>query len=364
MEAQFHALPPLKRFRLLQQQQNQQEEHQKSDQAAVVSSQLPSKKRKESRAADSLPFRMSSTNYCLPAKKRVWALQPDSISGKPLFPIDLNVEYQPFFKEENEEKREKIPVVENADFGIESSEVEDKENKDPVVEQIKESNKNTECLEDAEKVGRKEEEGLEEDDGIVCAICQSTDGDPSDPIVFCDGCDLMVHATCYGNPLIKGIPEGDWFCTQCSVSQSSETENNNTSTFSCCLCPLKGGALKPTKNGRWAHIVCALFVPEVFFEDPEGRERIDCSEIPKRRWNQRCYVCKSKRGCAIECSEPRCPLGFHVTCGLKEDLYIEYREGKKKGAIVAGFCKHHTQIWEKQQQTGKFKIVARDEENK
>jgi hypothetical protein len=44
----------------------------------------------------------------------------------------------------------------------------------------------------------------DDDDGIVCAVCQSTDGDPSDPIVFCDGCDLMVHATCYGNPLCEG----------------------------------------------------------------------------------------------------------------------------------------------------------------
>ncbi|KAK2987316.1 hypothetical protein RJ640_006404 [Escallonia rubra] len=44
-----------------------------------------------------------------------------------------------------------------------------------------------------------------------------------------------------------------------------------------------------------------------------------------------------------------------------EELCIEYREGRKKGVIVAGFCKSHTDLWDKQQQTGKFKIVARDE---
>lgn len=193
---------------------------------------------------------------------------------------------------------------------------------------------------------RKESES-EDDDGIVCAICQSTDGDPSDPIVLCDGCDIMVHASCYGNPLVKGIPEGDWFCAQCLVSRSSPSHEKKT--FSCCLCPNNGGAMKPTshRDGRWAHVVCAVFVPEVFFRDPEGRDGIDCSKIPKKRWRGKCYVCKKSSGCAIDCSEPKCPLAFHVTCGLKEDLCIEYREGRKKSAIVAGFCKSHSDLWMK-----------------
>jgi L-rhamnose mutarotase len=86
---------------------------------------------------------------------------------------------------------------------------------------------------------------------------------------------------------------------------------------------------------------------------------------------------------------------------LNEDVYIEYKEGKKKETIVAGFCKRHTELWDKvkkekknhyafqfkiligreisffygflmgssplflqQQQTGKFKIVAREEHRK
>lgn len=105
--------------------------------------------------------------------------------------------------------------------------------------------------------------------------------------------------------------------------------------------------MKHTRDGRWAHIVCALYVPEVFFKDPEGREGIDCSKVPKRRWKERCYVCKSSRGCAIQCSELKCPLAFHVTCGLNEDLCLEYREGRKQGAIVAGFCKTHSDLWKK-----------------
>jgi NuA3 HAT complex component NTO1 len=80
--------------------------------------------------------------------------------------------------------------------------------------------------------------------------------------------------------------------------------------------------------------------------DMEGREGINCSKVPKKRWEDKCCVCKSKSGCAVECSEPKCPLAFHVSCGLKEDLCIKYREGRKKDAIVAGFCKNHTELWE------------------
>ncbi|KAL8140260.1 hypothetical protein V2J09_006281 [Rumex salicifolius] len=204
-----------------------------------------------------------------------------------------------------------------------------------------------------------QEEGAipEEDDGIVCAVCGSTDGDPSDPIVLCDGCELMVHASCYGNPLIQGVPEGDWFCARC-LSSCHNSE--------CCrLCPVAGGAMKPTKDGRWAHLVCALYVPEVFFKDPVGRDGIDCSELPVDGYKEACYVCSAPAsdGCAIQCSEPNCKLAFHVTCGLTQGLCIEYTQGRRKTskAIVHGFCQEHTQLWNKQQQTGKFKIVARDE---
>ncbi|GFP78695.1 bromodomain and phd finger-containing protein 3 [Phtheirospermum japonicum] len=98
---------------------------------------------------------------------------------------------------------------------------------------------------------------------------------------------------------------------------------------------------------------------------PLGREGIDCGKVPRRRWERKCCVCElEKNGCVIDCSEPKCGLAFHVSCGLKEELCIEYRQGKKKkseGAVVAAFCRAHTDLWKKQEQTGKFKIVARDE---
>lgn len=298
MDPKFHALPPQKRLRLIHQQQQEQEQQQPS----LPFSCLPAKKRKETRDPPVFPSSADESSYSLPAKKRVWALPPDLIPQKPQF--DLNADY----KEEEQQEEEK----EEKEFNV----------------------------------GNEAEEEEEEDDGIVCAVCQSTDGDPSDPIVLCDGCDLMVHVSCYGSPLTQGIPDGDWFCAQCKEKKAS-SEKSDVS-FSCCLCPVKGGAMKPTgENDKWAHVVCALFVPEVFFRDPEGREGVDCSKVPESRRERKCYLCKTTDGCAIDCSEPKCRLSFHVTCGLNEDLCIEYREGKKKGAVVAGFCRTHTDLWKR-----------------
>jgi NuA3 HAT complex component NTO1 len=182
---------------------------------------------------------------------------------------------------------------------------------------------------------------VEDDDGVLCAVCGSTDGHASDPIVFCDGCDLMVHASCYGNPLAQSIPDGDWFCSVCFAKKSKAVARP-----SCCLCPAKGGAMKRTTEGQWAHISCALLVPEVFFQDPDGRDGVDCSGVPAHRFTKECYICESSIGCALECSQPKCSRGFHVSCGLDGGLCIEYRE-EKRGAIVAGFCREHTELWQK-----------------
>ncbi|CAK7268901.1 origin recognition complex subunit 4 [Sporothrix epigloea] len=50
-------------------------------------------------------------------------------------------------------------------------------------------------------------------DDEVCAICSKPDSEPPNEIVFCETCDLAVHQQCYNIP---HIPEGDWFCKNCT----------------------------------------------------------------------------------------------------------------------------------------------------
>ena len=54
------------------------------------------------------------------------------------------------------------------------------------------------------------------------------------------------------------MPAGTWVCRTCLRCSSA-------SPPSCCLCPVTGGALKQTNDGRFAHIVCARWIPEVRF---------------------------------------------------------------------------------------------------
>lgn len=64
------------------------------------------------------------------------------------------------------------------------------------------------------------------------------------------------------------------------VSQSSTYRSK-----SCILCPNEGGAFKQTVNGEWAHLLCAIWVPEtrvandVFMEPITGVDKIN-----KQRW--------------------------------------------------------------------------------
>lgn len=88
-------------------------------------------------------------------------------------------------------------------------------------------------------------------------------------MVFCDCCNICVHQACYG---ITSIPEGSWLCRTCSLSQRPD----------CVLCPNKGGAMKCTRSGqKWAHVSCALWIPEVSIGCVERMEPITkISSIP------------------------------------------------------------------------------------
>eukprot|EP00070_Physeter_catodon_P042888 XP_028349782.1 lysine-specific demethylase 4C isoform X7 [Physeter catodon] len=91
-------------------------------------------------------------------------------------------------------------------------------------------------------------------------------------LISCAKCRVRVHASCYGIPSHE-ICDG-WLCARCK---------RNAWTAECCLCNLRGGALKETKNNKWAHVMCAVAVPEVRFTNVPERTQIDVGRIPLQR---------------------------------------------------------------------------------
>ncbi|KAI8984752.1 hypothetical protein BDF20DRAFT_407260 [Mycotypha africana] len=149
-----------------------------------------------------------------------------------------------------------------------------------------------------------EEQGFPED--IQCAVCDDSECENSNAIVFCDGCNIAVHQDCYGIPY---IPEGQWLCRKCMVSPEQPV--------SCIFCPTEGGAFKQTTENQWGHLVCAMWIPEVGVGNSVYMEPIDnVDKIPKSRWKLTCYICKKEKGksACIQCDNKHCFTAFHVTC--------------------------------------------------
>ncbi|PWN18131.1 hypothetical protein BCV69DRAFT_253233, partial [Microstroma glucosiphilum] len=156
-------------------------------------------------------------------------------------------------------------------------------------------------------------EPLTGNEDTQCAICDDGECENSNAIVFCDGCNLAVHQDCYGIPY---IPEGQWLCRKCTVSPDR--------AVSCILCPSEGGAFKQTTQGKWAHLLCGLWIPETSVSNQVYMEPIDSVEkIPKARWKLQCYLCRSRHGACIQCDNKTCFTAFHVTCARKASLLIK-----------------------------------------
>lgn len=151
------------------------------------------------------------------------------------------------------------------------------------------------------------------------AVNSSVDKEGLSQILTCENCKVTVHASCYG---VSDVPRNkkNWTCTRCTRNQLSAE---------CCLCCLRGGALKPTTNGKWCHVVCALALPEVKFVNIHKREPINVDTITVERARLKCMFCQPLQnsdksyGACIQCSNGRCTSSFHVTCAYAAGVMFE-----------------------------------------
>lgn len=150
----------------------------------------------------------------------------------------------------------------------------------------------------------------------TCAICDDSEGENSNAIVFCDGCNLAVHQGIWAGsvstapnsldlkivmvfhtfPKASGYVENAQFHQRIllyvRLSRPATSFGLNVVVQSCILCPNEGGAFKQTVLGEWVHLLCAIWVPEtrvaneVFMEPITGVDKIS-----KQRWKLVRRVC-------------------------------------------------------------------------
>ncbi|XP_077461886.1 protein AF-17-like isoform X2 [Stigmatopora argus] len=173
-----------------------------------------------------------------------------------------------------------------------------------------------------------------------CCVCSDERGWAENPLVYCDGhgCNVAVHQACYG---IVQVPTGPWFCRKCESQERA-------ARVRCELCPHKDGALKRTDSGGWAHVVCALYIPEVQFANVLTMEPIILQYVPHERYMKTCYICedhgresKAACGACMACNRQGCRQAFHVTCAQMAGLLCEEEGPEADNVKYCGYCKRH-----------------------
>jgi PHD-zinc-finger like domain/PHD-finger len=250
-----------------------------------------------------------------------------------------------------------------------------------------------------------------------CAICNSED-ETNDELLKCRDCRLVVHRKCYGQLGIRNAG-AKWSCDMCSNDRKESASVVGSSMdpasydYKCVLCPvdltprelvetprvshkkkndrererervekefavqlsetyrlqqknrgrptLPREPLKRTADNNWAHVTCALFIPEIKFS---SAKTLDAAEgVPfalRYRKADQCSVCKTNNGAAIQCHGVGCTKKFHVACALgagytfgfdvtpvkstRRDSVNVVIIGQESGMMTAAiWCKDHVQ---------------------
>lgn len=153
---------------------------------------------------------------------------------------------------------------------------------------------------------------------MLCEVCTNID---DDTIYTCCCCNVRVHTMCYGIDESVVEDQSNWLCSRCVAGVKD---------ISCVFCVRVNGAYKPTKDGRWVHVVCALFLEGCTFEDENSMEPVDISHVEMSK-NSFCYVCfsnekteiKTSQGAFVTCFSKNCNKQMHVTCSQKLKLIRE-----------------------------------------
>eukprot|EP01018_Ginkgo_biloba_P022607 Gb_35107 [translate_table: standard] len=207
-------------------------------------------------------------------------------------------------------------------------------------------------------------------DDKLCHVCNGSDNQEWNRLLLCDACHVVVHQQCYG---VQKPPDGKWMCSWCAYKYHRPSVSSNalskdslndkcchpsdrafSKAYTCILCPRNAGALKPVMkmsgdseksgNMQFAHVFCARWLPETYFENREMLEPIKNVEgVAEERWKLLCSICNEKHGACIHCSHGVCATTFHPLCAKEAKLLMEISRKEGSGDItLRAFCPKHS----------------------
>ncbi|XP_039116403.1 histone-lysine N-methyltransferase ATX4-like isoform X1 [Dioscorea cayenensis subsp. rotundata] len=165
-----------------------------------------------------------------------------------------------------------------------------------------------------------------------CAVCRWVEDWDYNKIIICNRCQIAVHQECYG--VVCETDFTSWICRACETPHLERQ---------CCLCPVKGGALKPTDvDMLWVHVTCAWFHPEVSFANFKMEPAIGILKIPLNSFAKVCVICEQMHGSCIQCC--KCSTSYHAMCasraGYRMELHCSEVNGKQITRKVSYCAKH------------------------
>ncbi|XP_013714730.2 histone-lysine N-methyltransferase ATX5-like isoform X2 [Brassica napus] len=166
-----------------------------------------------------------------------------------------------------------------------------------------------------------------------CAVCRWVEDWDYNKIIICNRCQIAVHQECYGTRNVRDFTS--WVCKACETPEIKRE---------CCLCPVKGGALKPTDvETLWVHVTCAWFQPEVCFASDEKMEpALGILSIPSSNFVKICVICKQIHGSCTQCC--KCSTYYHAMCasraGYRMELHCLVKNGRQITKMVS-YCAFH-----------------------
>ena len=212
-----------------------------------------------------------------------------------------------------------------------------------------------------------------------CAVCAGTaEVAFTRETLRCTRCALPTHPRCYG--LHSAAAAGpDWLCWVCkeatekgkantpavaaaaatalpgSVRPSSQEKIAMYRGVSCILCPIQLGAFKQTTDGRWCHVVCAQWMPEIVMTDADELQCVKgVQSVPRERSQQPCLACGQAAGVSMRCSYGHCQATFHPLCARQAGLHVRASDGTKSN--YRAYCDKHSDA---QRERDKAKGVPR-----